>query len=62
MYNSNVIFVVVHGLKSIQAANGFGVLLKDKEQHIEREHFGISSQNYQIIQIHKNLETYLKTL
>ncbi|MFK2819121.1 hypothetical protein U0L90_03265 [Flavobacteriaceae sp. LMIT009] len=62
MYNSNTIFVVVHGLKSIQAARGFGVLLKDKEQHIEREHFGISSQNYQIIQIHKNLETYLKTL
>lgn len=62
MYNSNTIFVVVHGLKSIQAAKGFGVLLKDKEQHIEREYFGISSQNYQIIQIHKNLEAYLKTL
>ena len=62
MYDSNTIFVVVHGLKSIQAARGFGELLKDKDQHIEREYFGISSQNYQVIQIHKNLESYLKTL
>lgn len=62
MYNSNTIFVVVHGLKSIQAARGFGELLKEKEQHIERDYFGISSQNYQIVQIHKNLESYLKTL
>ena len=61
-YNSNTIFVVVHGLKSIQAARGFGQLLKDKDQHIEGEYFGISSQNYQIVQIHKNLESYLKTL
>lgn len=62
MYNQNTIFVVVHGLTSIQAANGFSELLKEKKQNIEREHFGISSQNYQIVQIHKNLESYLKSL
>jgi len=62
MYNENTILVVVHGLKSIQAANGFSALLKDKKQIVNREHFGVSSQNYQIIQIHKNLEEYLKSL
>ena len=62
MYNENTIFIVVHGLKSIQAANGFGEFLKEKKQNINREHFGISSQNYQIVQIHKNLESYLKSL
>ena len=62
MYNENTIFIVVHGLKSIQAANGFGEFLKDKKQKINKEHFGISSQNYQIVQIHKNLDEYLKSL
>ncbi|WP_347923192.1 hypothetical protein [Pontimicrobium sp. SW4] len=62
MYNENTTFIVVHGLKSIQAANGFREFLKDKKQNISREHFGISSQNYQIVQIHKNLESYLKSL
>ncbi len=62
IYNENTIFIVVHGLKSIQAANGFGEFLKDKKQTINKEHFGVSSQNYQIIQIHKNLDEYLKSL
>jgi len=62
MYNENTIFIVVHGLRSIQAANGFGAFLKEKKQNINREHFGISSQNYQIVQIHKNLDEYLKSL
>ncbi len=62
MYNNNITFVVVHGLNSIQAAKGFGEFLKEKKQNIERDYFGISSQNYQIIQIHKNLDTYIKSL
>lgn len=68
MYNSNTTFVVVHGLNSIQGALGFGAILnenkenKKKKNKIEREYFGISSPNYQIIQIHKNLESYLKSL
>ncbi len=62
MYNGNTIFVVVHGLTSIQGALGFGEILKENKQVIEREYFGISSKNYQIIQIHKNLELYLKSL
>jgi len=62
MYSSDTIFVVVHGLTSIQGALGFGEILKDNKQSIEREYFGVSSRNYQIIQIHKNLELYLKSL
>jgi len=61
-YNNNTIFVVVHGLNSIQGALGFGEILNENEQKIDKEYFGISSQNYQIIQIHKNLESYLKSL
>jgi len=65
MYNSNTNFVVVHGLNSIQGALGFSEIINEKKKNkdkIEREYFGISSPNYQIIQIHKNLESYLKSL
>lgn len=61
IYNQNTTFIVVHGLKSINGALGFAEILKDNEKPIEKEYFSISSQNYQIVQIHKNLETYLKT-
>lgn len=59
-YNSELTFVVVHGLKSLEGAEGFGELLNEYENNISKEHFAISSQNYQIVQVHKNLEAYLK--
>jgi len=62
MYNANTTFVVVHGLTSIQGALGFGEILKENKQNIDGEYFGVSSRNYQIIQIHKNLDLYLKSL
>ena len=62
MYNNNTIFVVVHGLNSIQGALGFGEILTEYKIDMEHEYFGISSRNYQIVQIHKNLESYLKSL
>jgi tetratricopeptide (TPR) repeat protein len=61
IYNNNTTFIVVHGLKSIDGALGFAEILKDNEKTIEKEYFAISSQNYQIVQIHKNLEAYLKS-
>ena len=62
-YNTNTIFVVVHGLKSVQGAFGFTEILKDKNDlEISRPFFGISSKNYQTVQIHKNLESYLETI
>jgi tetratricopeptide (TPR) repeat protein len=69
LYDENTIFVVVHGLNSIQGANGFAQLLqsdaKDKrgrpvKPKITKTYFAISSLNYAIIQRHKNLTAYLK--
>jgi len=69
VYDENTTFVVVHGLKSIGGANGFGELLKSEEKDkrgrpikpkITRPYFAISSPNYAVIQRHKNLNTYLE--
>lgn len=62
-YDTNTIFVVVHGLKSVQGAFGFVEILKDKNDlEVSKPFFGISSKNYQTVQIHKNLEAYLETI
>jgi tetratricopeptide (TPR) repeat protein len=62
-YDTNTIFVVVHGLKSVQGAFGFAEILKNKNDFIiSKPFFGISSKNYQTVQIHKNLEAYLETI
>jgi tetratricopeptide (TPR) repeat protein len=62
-YDTNTIFVVVHGLKSVQGTFGFVEILKDKNDlEISKPFFGISSKNYQTVQIHKNLESYLETI
>ena len=60
-YDQDTKFVVVHGLKSIDGASGFAEILNEYENNINKEHFAISSPNYQVIQIHKNLELYLKS-
>lgn len=61
-YTPDVIFVVVHGLNTKLGARGFGEQLKDhKDYKILKEHFEISTPNYKIIQIHKNLDEYLNT-
>ena len=62
-YNTNTIFVVVHGLKSVQGALGFVKILEtENELIISKPFFGISSMNYQIVQIHKNAEEYIKSI
>lgn len=69
VYDENTTYVVVHGLKSIQGASGFALLLQTDEKDnrgrnikpkITKEYFAISSPNYAIIQRHKNLNAYLK--
>ncbi len=60
-YNANTTFVVVHGLTSLQGAQGFKDILKDYKKTIERNHFSISSDNYEVIQIHKNLDAYIES-
>ena len=61
IYDINTTFVVVHGLKSINGALGFVENLEIDDQEIfSRSYFAISSTNYKTLQIHKNLDSYLK--
>ena len=65
-YNPSTALVVVHGLDSKLGAQGLGEVLskphkqarKDKITSITKDFLGISSENYQIVQIHKNLDGY----
>ena len=60
VYNQNTTFVIIHGLKNAQIAKTFDQLLtKEDNKKITEPYFAISSANYQIVQIHKNLDTYL---
>ena len=58
-YNNIVTFVVLHGLKSYDGAMGLVEMLNENSG-INNEYFVASSENYKTIQIHKNLEEYLK--
>ncbi len=60
VFNPETTFVVVHGLKSVEGAKGFADILKAEDKYkIDRPYFGISSDNYKTLQIHKNLNEYL---
>ena len=61
VYSKTETFVVVHGLKSIDGAKGFSEILEEDKYKITKEHFAISSKNYEIVQIHKNLDLYLES-
>ncbi|MGB3150844.1 MAG: hypothetical protein WBB27_09290 [Maribacter sp.] len=56
-------FVVVHGFKSKEFALGYAELLKNnKDYKVANENFVILSENYKIIQVHKNISEYRDTL
>ena len=59
-YNNIVTFVVLHGLKSYDGAMGLAEMLDKKPGIKNKNSFVVSSENYKTIQIHKNLEQYLK--
>lgn len=63
VYDANTTFVVVHGLKYITSALGFGPTLQDYKKEgtkgITRKYITISSANYAIVQRHKNLTEYI---
>ncbi|MCB4798350.1 type IX secretion system periplasmic lipoprotein PorW/SprE [Neotamlana laminarinivorans] len=60
VYDTETVFVVVHGIKSETVAKTFLQLLLDKDQEkIKEPFFTVSSTNYQVIQVHKNLNEYL---
>ena len=53
-------FVVIHGLSSEDLANGVATVLKEfKEYKVQETPIIISSENYTVIQIKKNLSDYL---
>lgn len=60
VYSPEITFIVVHGFKNAQVARTFDQLLKKEDKKkIKKPFFVVSSANYQIIQIHKNLNVYL---
>jgi len=59
-FNATSFFVTIHGLDSKLGSKGFAKVLQEKEEYkITHPSFQISSSNYKIIQLHKNLEEYL---
>lgn len=59
VYNLEDEFVVVHGFHSKDFALGFAELIKNNRDYlIKDENFVVLSDNYKIIQVHKNLESY----
>ena len=60
VYNPDITFVIIHGLKTATVAKTFDQLLtKEDKKKIKAPYFVVTSTNYQIIQIHKNLDAYL---
>jgi tetratricopeptide (TPR) repeat protein len=61
VYDPSTTLVLVHGIHSEQVASTFEQLLTKKgdKKKIKAPYFVVSSTNYQIIQIHKNLDAYL---
>lgn len=58
-YNSAKTLVVVHGLYSKEGAKGFAETIKQNKKHkINHPYIEISSPNYAVVQVHKNLELY----
>ncbi|MCB0374693.1 MAG: tetratricopeptide repeat protein, partial [Sinomicrobium sp.] len=61
IYDGELIFIVVHGFESEDRALGYAELLSiNKKYRIRDESFPITSENYRIVQIHKNLDAYKK--
>ncbi len=59
VYNEATKFVVIHGLKSKEGAEGYASsLLERKKNKITKPFFAVSSSNYRVIQIHKNVDEY----
>ncbi len=63
IYNTTTMFVVVHGFKQKEYALGYAELLNiNKDYKVRDENFVILSDNYKIVQIHKNLDDYLSKI
>jgi hypothetical protein len=53
--------VIVHGFPSVLGARRFGQSLSEhKDYKIKKPYFEIATENYKIVQIHKNLPEYIE--
>lgn len=60
IYDSKTTFVVIHGLRSIEGAKGYVDMVRTEDKYkVSKPYFGISTENYTTLQIHKNLTEYL---
>jgi hypothetical protein len=59
IYDNSSTFVVLHGLKSYDGAKGLSIILEKNDTFFKKSSFVISSENYQTLQMHKNLSVYL---
>jgi tetratricopeptide (TPR) repeat protein len=60
IYTISENFIVIHGMRSEEMANGIVSILKDyKDYKVKETPIVISSDNYGVVQIKKNLEEYL---
>ena len=59
VYNRNLVFFVIHNMTSRITAEGFAELLTKKDYLVDIENFVISRDAYQVLQVKKNLDTYL---
>ena len=58
-YTDDRIFLVVHGLEDRSKALGLGELLRKNDDYkVENDFLAISTDNYRVILLKKNLETY----
>ena len=52
--------MIIHGLNTKLGGVQFADVLEEhKKYKVKKSHFEISSENYKIVQIHKNLNDYL---
>ncbi len=59
VYNNKLFFVVIHGVDTLSKAEGFAELLNtNKKYNVEIIPDIISSENYRVIQLKKNLDAY----
>jgi tetratricopeptide (TPR) repeat protein len=60
-YDPETELVIIHGLNTMLGARGFGeVLNENKEYKVKKPFFEISTTNYELVQVHKNLNDYLE--
>jgi tetratricopeptide (TPR) repeat protein len=63
VYNASSVFVVVHGLENYSKAEGFAELLNiNKKYKVQIAPVIVSSENYRVIQLKKNLEAYIELI